>query len=51
MFGIQIASMDYEYIADLVAEPKIFDISMSVLSHVDGSIVSDEKIPMTQCTK
>jgi len=36
MFGIQINSMDLTYIADLVNNPKIFDISMKLTTIING---------------
>ena len=46
MFGIQIASLDLDYIADLVKEPKVFDVVMSVFTTIDGVVTSDVKTPL-----
>lgn len=51
MFGIQIASLDLNYIADLVNEPKVFDVAMTVFTTIDGVVTSDLKTPLQQCTK
>lgn len=51
MFGISISSLDLDYIADLVNEPKIFNVSMTVLTYIDGIVASDVKTPLEQCTK
>ena len=51
MFGLQIASLDMEYIADLTATSRVFDVSMSVLTIVDGVYTSDIKVKLQQCTK
>ena len=46
MFGIQIASLDLNYIADLVNEPKVFDVAMTVFTTIDGVVTSDLKTPL-----
>ena len=51
MFGISIASLDLDYIADLVSEPIIFEVSMTVFTTIDGVVTSDVKTPLEQCTK